>query len=224
MSLDCPLLIAPSVFSNAYLPVSLDCPFLIAPSVFSNDYLPVSPDCPFLIALRFSLTFILPVSLDCPLLIAPSVFFDVYLPVSLDCSFLIALRFSLTLICQCLWIVHYWMHLPFSLTFIFNLPGLQVYKIYLLFVKKFSIDRVSVFYCFIFQQTFIDNDQCFGLALVYINYWHLQLLLLKLKSPSDRDKLRRVVYPVCTWWRLFQWFGCTWWRLFQWFGWRWRLF
>jgi hypothetical protein len=50
VSVDCPFLIAPSVFSNVYLPVSLDCPFLIALSVFSNVYLPVSLDCPFLIA------------------------------------------------------------------------------------------------------------------------------------------------------------------------------
>ena len=162
-------------------------------------------------------------SLHCPLLIAPSVFSNVYLPVSLDCSFLIALRFSLTFICQCLWIVHYWLHLPFSLTFISNLHGLQVYKIYLLFVKKFSIDRVSVFYYFIF----IDNDQWFGLALVY--WIHILIIDIYiyycLNSSSPSDKLRRVVYPACTWWRLFQWCGCTWWRLFQWFGctW-WRLF
>jgi hypothetical protein len=46
VSLDCPFLIAPSVFSNVYLsfvysmmPVSLDYPFLIASSVFSNVYL-----------------------------------------------------------------------------------------------------------------------------------------------------------------------------------------
>jgi len=43
-------LIAPSVFSNIYLPVSLDFPFLIARSVFSNVYLPVALDIPFLIA------------------------------------------------------------------------------------------------------------------------------------------------------------------------------
>ena len=60
VSLDCPFLIAPSVFSNIVypmLPVSLDFPFLIAPSVFSNIVYPM-----------------LPVSLDCPFLIAPSVF------------------------------------------------------------------------------------------------------------------------------------------------------
>jgi hypothetical protein len=43
VSLDCPFVIAPSVFSNVYkkkyLPVSLDCPFLLATSVFSNVYL-----------------------------------------------------------------------------------------------------------------------------------------------------------------------------------------
>ena len=47
VSLDCPCLIASSVFSNVYfrpmsyvpsLPVSLDCPCLIASSVFSNVY------------------------------------------------------------------------------------------------------------------------------------------------------------------------------------------
>ena len=53
--------------------------------------------------------------IDCP-----SLFSNVYLPVTLDCSFLIALRFSLTFICQCLWIVHYWLHLPFFLTFIYQ--------------------------------------------------------------------------------------------------------
>ena len=40
VSLDCPFLIASSVFSNVYLSVSLDCSFfLIASSVFSNVYL-----------------------------------------------------------------------------------------------------------------------------------------------------------------------------------------
>jgi hypothetical protein len=60
VSLDCPLLIVPSVFSNVYLScvVSLDCPFLIVPSVFSSVYLSCLPyvssvsgvsivDCPF---------------------------------------------------------------------------------------------------------------------------------------------------------------------------------
>jgi hypothetical protein len=49
VSLDCPLFIVPSVFSNVYLPVSLDCPLFIVPSVFSNIYLPVYLDCPLLI-------------------------------------------------------------------------------------------------------------------------------------------------------------------------------
>ena len=51
VSLDCPFLIAPSVFSTVYwLPVSLDCPILIAPSVLAAVYwLPVSLHCPFLI-------------------------------------------------------------------------------------------------------------------------------------------------------------------------------
>ena len=80
VSLDCPYLIAPSVFSNVYLPVSLDCPYLIAPSVFSNVYLPVSLYCPYLIAPSVFSNVYLPVSLDCPYLIAPSVFSNVYYP------------------------------------------------------------------------------------------------------------------------------------------------
>ena len=53
------------------LPVSLDCPFLIAPCVFSNvcfvlDLCPVYP--------------MLPVSQDCPFLIACSVFSNVCCP------------------------------------------------------------------------------------------------------------------------------------------------
>ena len=80
-SLDCPFLIAPSVFSglsildcpfcflwivHSWLPLrfSLDCPFLIAPSVFSGLSI---LDCPFgflwivhsWLPLRFSLTFFL---------------------------------------------------------------------------------------------------------------------------------------------------------------------
>ena len=83
------------------LPVSLDCPFLIAPSVFSNVYFrPVS--CVTGVAsvwivhswfpLRYFLTFIfvlclvcplLPVSPDCPFLISPSGLSNVYFrPVS----------------------------------------------------------------------------------------------------------------------------------------------
>ena len=78
VSLDCPYLIAPSVFSNVYLPLSLDCPYLIAPSVFSNVYLPLSLDCPYLIAPSVFSNVYLPLSLDCPYLIAPSVFSTVY--------------------------------------------------------------------------------------------------------------------------------------------------
>jgi hypothetical protein len=89
VSLDCPFLIAPSVFSNVYLPVSLECPFLIVSSVFSNVYLPVSLECSFLIASSVFSNVYLPVSLECSFLIASSVFSNVYLPVSLECPFLI---------------------------------------------------------------------------------------------------------------------------------------
>ena len=74
VSLDCPFLIIPSVFS-----VSLDCPFLIIPSVFS-----VSLDCPFLITPS-----VFSVSLDCPFLITLSVFSYVYRYNNLDFSTLI---------------------------------------------------------------------------------------------------------------------------------------
>jgi hypothetical protein len=36
----------------------LDCPLLIAPTVFAHIYLPLSLDCPFSITLQFSLTII----------------------------------------------------------------------------------------------------------------------------------------------------------------------
>ena len=99
VSLDCPFLIAPSVFSNVYsrlvypmLPVSLNCPFLIAPSVFSNFYCRL-------------VCLMLPVSLDCPFLIAPAVFSNVYFVLCALC-------------CQFLWIVSFWLPLWYSLTFI----------------------------------------------------------------------------------------------------------
>jgi Fe-S-cluster containining protein len=120
------------------LPVSLDCPFLISPLVFSTVYslqsvlclmypmLSVSLDCPFLISPFLEKTKgeikngqsretdnigytrhrtdypMLPVSLDCPFLISPLVFSKVYslqsvlclmypmLSVYLDCPFLIS--------------------------------------------------------------------------------------------------------------------------------------
>jgi hypothetical protein len=71
-----------TVVSNTYvypmLPVFLDCPFLVAPSVFN-----VSVFCVVFFAL-FSFVLCLvspmfPVSLDCSFLIAPSVFSNVYL-------------------------------------------------------------------------------------------------------------------------------------------------
>ena len=62
-------------FRPVLLPVSLDCPFLIVPSVFSNVYRPVS--CLFsscVLRVRpVSCVPGVPVSLDCPFLIAPSV-------------------------------------------------------------------------------------------------------------------------------------------------------
>ena len=69
-------------------------------------------DCPFGILWRLFVLYLvypmLPVPLDCPFMIAPSVFSNVYL----SCIFC-------TLCCQFLWIVHFWLLLRYSLTFIF---------------------------------------------------------------------------------------------------------
>jgi hypothetical protein len=177
VSLDCPLLIAPSVFSNVYLScvsyvasfsglsfvdcpfgilyhlfvlclvysmlsVSLDCPFVIAPLVFSNIYLSCvlcTLCCQFLwivlywLPLWYSLSFIcpvylmLPVSLDCPFLIAPLVFSNIYL----SCV-------MCTLCCQFLWIVLFWLSLWYSLTFICPVSCVP-------YVASFS--RLSFFDC-----------------------------------------------------------------------------
>jgi hypothetical protein len=106
------------------LPVSLDCQFLIAPSVFSNIYLSCvlcTLCCQFLwivhfwLPLRYSLTFICPVSCvpyvasfsGLSFFITPSVFSNIYL----SCVLCI-------LCCQFLWIVHFWLPLRYSLTFI----------------------------------------------------------------------------------------------------------
>ena len=73
--------------------VFLDCLFLITPSVFSNVYL------------SCVLWPMLSVSLDCSFLITHSIFSNVYLSCVLcdQC-------------CQCLWIVHSWLPLRFSLS------------------------------------------------------------------------------------------------------------
>jgi hypothetical protein len=134
VSLDCTFLIATSVFSNVYFScilctlccqflwivhfwLSLRCsltffyPVSCVPYVASFSGLYIF-DCPFgVLKHLFILCLvypILPVSLDCTLLIAPSVFSNVYLSCVLC-----------TLCCQFLWIVHYWLPLRCSLTFIY---------------------------------------------------------------------------------------------------------
>ena len=106
------------------LPVSLHCPFLIAPSVFSIVYLSyvLCIQCwQYLwivhswLHIQFSLMFICPVSCvlnvdrtsGVSILGDPSVFSNVYLA----CV-------SCTQCWQCLWIVHSWLSIRFSLTFI----------------------------------------------------------------------------------------------------------
>ena len=96
------ILITPSVFSNVYLSCVL-CTICGQFLWIVHYWLP----------LRCSLTFICPVyymwpvSLDCSLLIAPSVFSNVYLSCVLC-----------TICGQFLWIVHCWLPLRCSLTFI----------------------------------------------------------------------------------------------------------
>ena len=131
--LDCPFLIAHSVFSNIYLSCVLctQCWQYLwiihswSPSWFSlTSTWPVSCeinvatayglsifDCPFgflkrlfVLCLAYSM---LPVSLHCPFLIATSVFSIVYL------SYVLC-----TQCWQCLWIVHSWLPIRFSLIFI----------------------------------------------------------------------------------------------------------
>ena len=108
---DCPFRYSLTFIYLVYpmLPVSLDCPFLIALSVFSNVYLSCVPYVASFSGLsffdghfRYSLTFIylvypmLPVSglsfFDCPFRYSLTFIYLVYpmLPVSLDCPFLIA--------------------------------------------------------------------------------------------------------------------------------------
>ena len=112
------------------LSVSLDCPFLIVPSVFSNVY----SCCQYLwivnslfpVGFRQRL-FMLPVSLDCPSLIAPSVFSNVYS--CCQCLLIAPSIFSnVYSCCQCLWIAHPWLSLQFSLTFIHvaSVSGLSI--------------------------------------------------------------------------------------------------
>ena len=121
--LDCPYSFLPRLFM---LSMSLDCPFLIAPTVFSHVYL--CCHCLWIVhsslPLQFSLTFIY-VSivsglsiLDCPYSFLSRLFM---LPLSLDCPFLIAPTVSshVYLCCHCLLIVHSWLPLQFPLTFIY---------------------------------------------------------------------------------------------------------
>ena len=109
VSLNCPLYTAPSVFScqclwivHSWLSLQFSLTFICSvscvPNVTSVSGLSIL-DCPFSFLLRlFVLCLVcpmLPVSLDCPFFTSPSVFS-----------------------CQCLWIVHSWLPLQFSLTFI----------------------------------------------------------------------------------------------------------
>ena len=108
------------------LSLSLDCPFLIAPTVSSHDYLYCHCLCIVhsWLPLQFPLTFIYVVNvswlsiLDCLYSFLSRL---LMLPLSLDCPFMIAptVLSGVYLCCHCLWIVHSWLPLRFSLTFIY---------------------------------------------------------------------------------------------------------
>jgi hypothetical protein len=136
-ALDCTFLIAPSVFSNVYFSVSFDCPFLITPSISCAQGWQCSGlsilDCSFnLVCPKLTVLWIfhswlllqsrvskVDSALDCPFLIAPSMSCDQ----SWQCSGLSILDCSFSLVClklTVLWIVHSWLSLRFSLTFIFQ--------------------------------------------------------------------------------------------------------
>ena len=149
--------------------VSLGCPFLIVPSVFSNIYLScvLCTLCyqflwvvHFWLPLRYSLTFVclclvypvLPVSLDCLFHCPFGILYHLFvlclvypmLPVFLGCPFVIApsvfsnvyLSCVLCTLCfQFLWVVHFSLPLRYSLTFISHVscvpyvasfPGLSI--------------------------------------------------------------------------------------------------
>jgi hypothetical protein len=133
LSLDCPFLIGPSVFSDAYLScvlctqcyhclwivhswlilqfsLRLICPVSCVPSATIVFGLSI-PDWSFGFLWRlFVLCLVypvLPLSLDCLFLISPSVFSNPYLSCILS-----------TQCYHCLWIVHSWLVLRFSLTLI----------------------------------------------------------------------------------------------------------
>jgi hypothetical protein len=120
--------------------VFLDCLFLITPSVFSNVYL------------SCVLWPMLSVSLDCSFLITHSVFSNVYLSCVLcdQC-------------CQCLWIVHSWLPLQFSLTFICPVSCVtNVVSISGLFILYYS----SVF-CNVFLSCVLCDQCCVCFWIVY---------------------------------------------------------
>ena len=137
IALDCPfLIVVPSVFSNVYLSMSLDCPFLIAPSISCVQSWQCSGlsilDCSFnLVYPKLTVLWIVHSwlllqsrvskvnsALDCLFLIAPSMSCAQSWEYSglsiLDCFFnLVCLKLTV------LWIVHSWLSIRFSLTFIF---------------------------------------------------------------------------------------------------------
>ena len=78
-------------------------------------------------------------SLDCPFLIAPSVVSNIYL--------------------QCLWIVHSWLPLQFSLTFIYSVSGLSILDC------PFSFSNIYLQCLWIVHSRLPSLDSCLWLPL-----------------------------------------------------------
>jgi len=128
----------------------------------------------------------LSVSLDCPFLIVPSVFSYVYVPC--------------TLCYQFLWIVHFWLHLRYSLTFLLTgvsvqrlecelscicVLGVSILFLSSLFLFDFGIGP-TMWYLFVFH-FMIWYAKCFvyfkrnvdGHAMWFNFHFHLRSFLLK---------------------------------------------
>jgi hypothetical protein len=102
-------------------------------------------DCPFgFLSFLYSVLFVFvicavsPVSLDCPLLIVPSVLLVFYIVFCLFSSCVLCFQF--------IWIVHCWLSLRFSLTFIYHKHTVFFYLLLLLNCLRMpSIVAVSVY-------------------------------------------------------------------------------
>jgi hypothetical protein len=100
----------------------------------------------------------LPVSLDCPFLIATSVFSNVYIQYN---PFIVLFCLSSSCVlctqcCQFLWIVHFWLPLRYSLTFIYNI--ILLLSLICLFIICFESVLLKSNFNFAFQIKYSYKD------------------------------------------------------------------